>query len=60
LYGKTLALTEEVHAAMVSRGFNGEMRTLTHLRWRAADSLWTLAVALLALLALGGEHVRPF
>jgi cobalt/nickel transport system permease protein len=60
LYSKTLALSEEVHAAMVSRGFNGEMRTLTRLCWNRADSLWTIAVLLIALLTLGGEHARLF
>src|SRR5262249_24560084 len=52
LFGKTLALAEEVHAAMPSRGFTGEIRTLTRLRWRRADSLWTLAMASVAFLAV--------
>jgi cobalt/nickel transport system permease protein len=56
LFGKTMALSEEVHAAMLSRGFNGEMQTLTRLHWRLADSLWTLAILLVAMLALGGEY----
>jgi cobalt/nickel transport system permease protein len=63
LYGKTLALAEEVHAAMVSRGFNakeGEVRTLTRLHWKIADSIWTAAVIVVALLVLGGEHGRLF
>lgn len=54
LFGKTLALSEEIHAAMLSRGFHGEMRTLTTLRWRTADSLWSLAAVLLAIAALRG------
>jgi cobalt/nickel transport system permease protein len=58
LFGKTLALSEEVHAAMLSRGFNGEVRTLTSLQWRTADSLWTLAILLAAILALGGDYVH--
>jgi cobalt ECF transporter T component CbiQ len=60
LYGKTLALADEVHAAMVSRGFNGEMRTLARWHWRTSDALWTLTVAAIALLAVGGEHVHLF
>jgi cobalt/nickel transport system permease protein len=53
LFGKTLVLAEEVHAAMRARGFQGEMRTLTPLRWCVADSVWTLAMTLAATLALG-------
>ncbi|HZO92055.1 MAG TPA: cobalt transporter CbiM [Chthonomonadaceae bacterium] len=59
LFGKALALSEEVHAAMIARGFQGEMRTLSVPRWKRADSVWILAMALAAVLALGGEYV-PF
>lgn len=52
LFGKTLTLSEEVHAAMIARGFQGEMPTLTRLRWQVADSLWSLAVVLTAALML--------
>ncbi len=52
LFGKTLALSEEVHNAMLARGFNGEMRTLSPLRWRPADSAWTAAMLLVALLCV--------
>ena len=58
LFGKTLALSEEVHGAMLSRGFNGDMRTLARLRWRIIDSLWMLVVTLVIALSIGGEHVR--
>jgi cobalt/nickel transport system permease protein len=55
LFGKTLTLSEEVHAAMIARGFQGDMPTLTRLRWRAADSLWALAVVITASLMLGAR-----
>ncbi len=58
LWGRTLALSEEVYGAMVSRGFNGDMRTLSRFRWRMADSLWIGIVAITALLCAGAEHVR--
>lgn len=57
LFGKSLTLAEEVHAAMVSRGFTGEVRTLARPRWRLADSLWALAMLLVAVAALGGERL---
>ena len=57
LFGKTLALSEEVHGAMLSRGFNGDMRTLSRPHWRASDTLWVAAIVLVALLCVGGEHI---
>lgn len=58
LFGKTLALSEEVYSAMLSRGFDGDMRTLARLRWRMTDSLWTLLIILVTSLCIGGEHVH--
>ncbi|HEX7298330.1 MAG TPA: cobalt ECF transporter T component CbiQ [Solirubrobacteraceae bacterium] len=45
LFGKAYALSEEVHQAMVARGFRGEARVLDRFRLRHADLVWTLAVA---------------
>jgi cobalt ECF transporter T component CbiQ len=59
LFGKTLALAEEVHAAMLSRGFTGEIRTLARRRWGAADTAWLLAVGLTAMLALNSPRLLP-
>ena len=56
LFGKSLALSEEVHAAMIARGFQGDMPTLTRLRWSAADSLWALAILITATLMLGAQR----
>ncbi|HLV80196.1 MAG TPA: cobalt ECF transporter T component CbiQ, partial [Chthonomonadaceae bacterium] len=52
LFGKTLALSEEVHAAMLARGFRGEMHTLAERRWRARDTVWLLGALLVAALAI--------
>lgn len=52
LFGKTLALSEEVHGAMVSRGFTGNVRTLRKPVWRLHDSIWLGAALLLAITAL--------
>jgi len=57
LFGKTLGLTDEIHAAMLSRGWTGETRTLRPLRLRAADLVWLGAMALVAVLAIGGEYL---
>jgi cobalt/nickel transport system permease protein len=53
LFGKTVALSEEVHAAMLARGYTGEAMTLTRLRWKPLDTLWIGGTALLACAVLG-------
>lgn len=55
LFGKSLALTEEVHAAMLSRGWTGEVRALQPLRLRVVDLAWLAVMGLIAVLAMGGE-----
>ena len=40
LFGKTHALSEEVHMAMVSRGYTGDVRTLSAFRVRLLDVAW--------------------
>jgi cobalt/nickel transport system permease protein len=42
LFGKTLSLAEEVHFALLSRGFTGDFPTLDRPRWRTAESLWLM------------------
>ena len=57
LFGKAQALSEEVHMAMVSRGYTGNPKTLTAFRIGATD--WAFAAACLAgaVLVLGGDHL---
>jgi energy-coupling factor transporter transmembrane protein EcfT len=57
LFGKAQALSEEVHMAMVSRGYTGNPKTLTAFRIGAVD--WAFAAACLAgaVLVLGGDHL---
>jgi energy-coupling factor transporter transmembrane protein EcfT len=57
LFGKSLALTEEVHAAMLSRGWTGEVRTLQPPYLRTADLVWLAAMGIVAALAMGGELI---
>jgi energy-coupling factor transporter transmembrane protein EcfT len=49
LFGKTHALSEEVHMAMVSRGYTGEARSLTAFQVTTLDVLWSLAAVIAAL-----------
>jgi cobalt ECF transporter T component CbiQ len=56
LFGKTHALSEEVHMAMVSRGYTGDARTLTVNRVAWLDIAWTLAAIIAAIVLVGAGH----
>ena len=57
LFGKTLVLSEEVHSAMISRGFTGDIRTLRRPAWKTADTLLVLAAALITALSMSWGHL---
>jgi energy-coupling factor transporter transmembrane protein EcfT len=57
LFGRTLALTEEVHAAMLSRGWAGEAHSLRIPRIKVADMVWLTTLSLVALSALMAEKL---
>ncbi|WP_432838153.1 cobalt ECF transporter T component CbiQ [Dactylosporangium sp. CA-092794] len=52
LFGKAHQLSEEVHQAMVARGYTGNARTLAGFRLRPVDAVWTVAVVALAVALL--------
>jgi cobalt ECF transporter T component CbiQ len=56
LFSRTHALSEEVHMAMVSRGYTGDARTLTAFRLRALDIAWVATVVVAAVLLLGVDR----
>jgi cobalt/nickel transport system permease protein len=56
LFGKAHALSEEVHQAMLARGFRGEARALQRPRLRALDGIWLAACLALAVLVVGGDR----
>lgn len=47
LFTKTVSLSEEVHAAMISRGYTGAARTLSQLKWKSEDSLFLSSTVIL-------------
>ncbi len=58
LFARSYGRAEEIHHAMLARGFAGEFRTLEPLRFRRADALFMLAASLapvLVRLALAGN-----
>ena len=61
LFIRSYERSERIYAAMLSRGFGGEIRTLTRLSWQARDTWIGLAwvAALLAIAALGRTALLP-
>jgi cobalt/nickel transport system permease protein len=57
LFGKSLTLTDEVHSAMISRGWAGEARTLRPLALGIGDVLWGAAMAVVAVAAFWVEAI---
>ena len=57
LFGKAHALSDEVHMAMVSRGYNGDAKTLQAPSVGAADLLFLAGVVAFAVVALGGDRL---
>ncbi len=55
LFGKANHLSEEVHMAMVARGYRGNARTLHTFRLRAIDGLAALVVVACAAAIYGGD-----
>jgi cobalt/nickel transport system permease protein len=56
LIGKAHALSEEIHQAMLARGYRGEARSLGRSSLRTQDGAWLLASLALALITIGGDR----
>ena len=52
LFGKSHQLSEEVHQAMVARGYTGNAQSLSAFRLHAADAVWSAAIVAAAVLLL--------
>jgi cobalt/nickel transport system permease protein len=57
LFKKSYVLSMEVHKAMLSRGFSGEIRAQTTFETHTCDYAWGLLVTLFCALALYVDHV---
>jgi cobalt/nickel transport system permease protein len=57
LWGKTAALSEEVHRAMLSRGYGGVPKSLSRFAMKRSDWVWMGLVLLVAILLVGGDRV---
>ncbi|MGD0154210.1 MAG: cobalt ECF transporter T component CbiQ [Thermacetogeniaceae bacterium] len=57
LWTRAFALSEEVHAAMIARGFNGIPRTLSSFKIEGLDWFWTGFTVLVSILLLWGDSI---
>jgi cobalt ECF transporter T component CbiQ len=57
LFGKAHALSEDVHMAMVARGYRGNAATLAHARLRASDIAFCAGTLSVVLTTIGVDHV---
>jgi cobalt/nickel transport system permease protein len=57
LFGRSYALSEEVHQAMVARGYRGDARTLERFTPAVLDAVWVVACVAIAVLVLGGDRL---
>ncbi len=51
-----LTLGDDVHAAMLSRGYTGTPRTLTSSKLRGLDWVWTIFILLISVILIGGDR----
>ncbi len=56
LFGKSHALAEEVHMAMVARGYTGNIRTLAPQQIALLDVTWIMACVALGCAVIGADH----
>ncbi len=57
LWSKAYAMSEEVYAAMLSRGYTGQSKTIVRFQTRTLDWLWALFMVIVSLLILGGDRI---
>jgi cobalt ECF transporter T component CbiQ len=57
LFGKAHAMAEEVHSAMIARGYTGDVRNLAADRMVRRDLWWSVACVASAFVLLGGDRV---
>lgn len=57
LWSRAHATSEEVHFAMLARGYSGIPRSLTHFQMKRSDWLWAILILGVIFLFLGGDRV---
>jgi cobalt/nickel transport system permease protein len=57
IFGKAAHLSEEVHQAMVARGYRGDAKSIQVFRLRAIDGAFAIAALAVSVLAVGGDRL---
>lgn len=57
LWTRAFALSEDVHAAMIARGYNGIPRTLSSFKIESLDWFWAGFMVLIGVLLLWGDSI---
>jgi cobalt/nickel transport system permease protein len=57
LWTKTAVLSEEVHGAMLARGYAGVPKSLHRFHMKRSDWLWIVLVLFIAILFIGVDHI---
>jgi len=55
VFGKAYFLGEEIHDAMISRGYSGEAKVLNMFRLTAQDVVWVILIMVIGAFFLGGD-----
>lgn len=55
LFGKSFTLSEEIYAAMLSRGYTGEPKLINKFKFTILDFQWVIIVFIVILTAYGGD-----
>jgi len=53
IFGRAHSMSEEVHQAMVSRGYTGQARTMSAFRVRTIDAVWIALCPVVIVVAIG-------
>ena len=57
VFGKAYFLSEEIHDAMISRGYTGEAKLLHKFRITAQDIVWIFLILIISMFFIGGDLV---
>ncbi len=57
VFGKAYFMSEEIHDAMISRGYLGEAKSLNRFRVLAQDVVWVILILVIGIIFIGGDKV---
>ena len=57
VFGKAYYLSEEIHDAMISRGYTGEAKVVSTFKIKAQDIVWIILIFVIGIFFLGGDLI---